>query len=84
MPKGRHTRKHIQDIFRDVHEDGNFRPAYIPRFTNVDDFVNAKVKMLREQFCINVTDADVEYLRGFNTENEINAAVKVIINKYWE
>ena len=75
----------VRPITEDVfHHSGEFRPAYIPRFDDPDKFVDAKVKLLREHFCINVTDEDIEYLRSFRTEGEINVAVKKIINKYWE
>lgn len=58
--------------------------AYIPEFTTAREFADAKIEMLREQFCIRLTKEDTTHLRSLKTENEINAAVKSIINKYWE
>ena len=69
---------------KNVHADGDFRPSYIPEFTTPEAFVDAKVQMLRGPFKMGITDEDVEYLRQFKTEVQINNAVKTIINKYWE
>lgn len=71
-------------MMRSIHEDGDFTASYIPQFTTAEEFVNAKIEMLRGPFCINLTQEDIDYLRSFKTENEINAAVKGLLNKYWE
>lgn len=71
-------------MIRSIHEDGEFSASYIPHFTNPEEFVDAKIEMLRTEFCIHLTDEDIAYLRSFKAEHEINAAVKGIINKYWE
>lgn len=65
-------------------EDRAFEANYIPTFDNPEQFIAEKVKMLREQFKIEVTDEDIAYLSQYKTENEINAAVKGLFNKYWE
>lgn len=66
------------------HEDGKFLPTYIPEFTTPDEYIDARVEILREHLFIGVTDEDVRYLREFKTEGEICAAIKGLINKYWE
>ena len=66
------------------HSDDYFGAAYIPEFTTAAQFVEAKVEMLRDQFCIRLTEEDIAHLKSFKTENEINTAVKGILNKYWE
>lgn len=66
-----------------ISDDTGFEPSYIPKFINPDDFINKKIEILQEQFYINLTDEDIAFLRTFKTENEINAAVKGILNKYW-
>ena len=71
-------------MMRSIHEDGDFTVSYIPQFTTAEEFVNSKIEMLRGPFCINLTQEDIDYLRSFKTENEINAAVKGLLNKYWE
>lgn len=53
-------------------------------FHNAKEFQNEKIKMLRDEFCIRLTSEDERYIRSFKTENEINASVRTIINKYWK
>lgn len=65
------------------HDEGHFAPSYIPEFTTPNEYIDARVEILREHLFIEVTDDDVRYLREFKTEGEINAALKGIINKYW-
>lgn len=72
------------DLIKEPHEDGKFSPSYVPEFTTPEKFIEAKVKMLREHFMIDLTDDDIRHLHEFNTETQINAAVKGIINKYWK
>lgn len=69
---------------REAHEDTDFMPAYVPEFTTPEKFIEAKVKILREHMCIDLTDDDIAHLREYRTEGEINAAVKGLINKYWK
>ena len=61
-----------------------FNPSCIQRFVTPEKFIEEKVQMLREDFYINVTDDDIKYLKQFKTEVQINAAVRAIIDKYWE
>lgn len=75
----------IKDLVgKGVHDDTAFAPSYIPEFTTPEKFIEAKVKMLREHFQINVTNDDIVYLQQYKKEGEINAAVKGIINKHWK
>lgn len=64
--------------------DHIFEANYTPKFETPGQFITDKIEMLREHFRINLTAEDIDYLCQFKTENEINAAVKGIINKYWE
>lgn len=59
-------------------------PACVPAFVDPDKYVDDKVKMLEEEFMIKISYDDTVYLRQYKTENEINAAVKGLINKYWK
>lgn len=61
-----------------------FEPNYIPKFETPGQFINDKIEILRTHFGINLTAEDIAHLCQFETENEINAAVKGILNKYWE
>lgn len=69
---------------KDIHEGTDFSPSYVPTFDTPEAFIKDKVRMLRDHFKIDVTPEDIEYLSLYKTENEINTAVKTIINKYWE
>ena len=66
----------------DIHE-ARMRAGIIPNFKDADKFIDAKIKMLKEDFLINLTDDDIAHLRKFKTENDINAAVRSLVNKYW-
>lgn len=66
-----------------VHDDSEFTPSYIPEFTTPEEFIAAKIEMLREHMGIIVDSDDIAYLRQYKREGEINAAVKGIINKHW-
>lgn len=68
----------------DRNRDHIFEASYIPKFQNPGQFINDKIEILREHFGINLTAEDIAHLCEFTTENEINAAVKGILNKYWE
>lgn len=61
-----------------------FEPSYIPKFETPGQFINDKIEILRTHFGISLTAEDIAHLCQFETENEINAAVKGILNKYWE
>lgn len=64
-------------------KEGQMRSSSIPNFTTPEKFIKAKIKMLKEDFMIDITKEDEEYLRKFKTEGGINSAVKHLINKYW-
>jgi hypothetical protein len=65
------------------HNDSTYTPSCIPKFTTHDKFVEAKIKMLEEDFKIPLSEKDIWHLREYKTEGEINAAVRAIIDKYW-
>ena len=67
----------------EIDRDHIFEANYIPKFENPGQFINDKIEILRNQFHINLTAEDIAHLCEFKTENEINAAVKGILNKYW-
>ena len=71
---------------RECSEDRDhiFEANYIPKFKTPGQFITDKIEILRGQFNINLTAEDIDYLCQYKTENEINAAVKGILNKYWE
>ena len=80
----KYRKRHMTEVWSDCVDEEARIYGCVPRFINADKFVDEKVKILRDQLCIQITDKDIEFLRQFKTEGEINAAVKRIINKYWE
>ena len=71
-------------MLRDAHpDDGDFQPSYVHKFTTAREFADAKIEMLRDEMCINLSIEDIEHLYSLKEEYEINAAVKAIINKHW-
>lgn len=68
----------------DRDRDHIFEANYIPKFHTPGQFIDDKITILREHFGIKLTAEDIAHLCEFETENEINAAVKGILNKYWE
>lgn len=84
----RGNRKRIQNPVHKVvaaHEENDHfaRSKYIPKFKSPKEFAKAKVKMLREEFCVNLSAEDEAYILGLKTEAEINSAFKKMLNKYW-
>lgn len=59
-------------------------PSYIPKFENPNQFIEAKIKMLRKEFRIKLTNDEINHLYELKTEVDINAAVKTIINNHWK
>ena len=64
--------------------DSEFRPTYIPKFENPEQFVNAKLEMLRNHLKIEPTIEEIVHLYELKTEYEIIAAVKTILNNHWK
>lgn len=80
----RYRKRHMTELWSDYSDDEGRLYGCIPKFDRADKFIDEKVNILKDQMYIQVTDEDIEYLRQFKTEGDINAAVKRIINKYWE
>ena len=87
---GGHNKKNIARPIKALDDerinvnDGQFRAAYIPKFRNAKEYADAKIDILRDHFCINLTREDEWYIRSFETESTINAAARTIINKHWD
>ena len=65
-------------------DDQEFQPSYIPKFETPERFIAEKVAILRNHMGIYPTPEEIQHLKTYKTENEINAAIKTIINKYWD
>ena len=71
--------------FRDINNpESDFTPSYIPKFKNPKQFADAKIKMLKKQFYIRPTTAEIAHLYSLQTEHEINAAVRAILDNHWK
>lgn len=64
--------------------ESEFSPSYIPKFENPNQFIEEKIKMLRKEFRIRLTNEEINHLYELKTEVDINAAVKTIINNHWK
>lgn len=67
----------------EIHNSGLFQPTYIPKFTTPEEFVDAKIEILREHLCIELTEEDIARLKACNTEVQINNMVRTIISEHW-
>lgn len=65
-------------------DDAGWYGSYIPHFKNANQFIKEKVEMLQDDFCIYLTQKEIDHLHTLKTENDINLAVRGIINKHWE
>lgn len=71
--------------FRNINDpESDFTPSYIPKFENPKQFADEKIKILRKEFHIRLTAKELAHLRSLQTEVEINAAVRTILNNHWK
>lgn len=70
-------------VAKDEEDKDSARAKYIPRFKTAKEFAAIKIKMLREEFCVNLSPQDEAYFYTLKTEAEINSAFKKMLNKYW-
>jgi hypothetical protein len=63
--------------------DEAYKLHHAPKFQNAEQYIKAKLKMLVNDFCIKPTETEIKHLYGLATENEINCAVRQIINNHW-
>ncbi len=63
--------------------DEAYKLNHAPSFKNAKQYIQAKLKMLVNDFRIHPTETEIEHLNGLATESEINCAVRQIINNHW-
>ena len=68
-----------------IHADSDqvYKLSHAPQFKNAKQYIQAKLKMLVNDFCIYPTETEIEHLYELATESEINCAVRQIINDHW-
>lgn len=64
--------------------DKIYKLSHAPTFKNTEQFLQAKLKMLVQDFCIHPTETEIKHLYELTTEREINCAVRQIINDHWK
>lgn len=57
---------------------------YRHRPRDLADYTEAKIKMLQEEFLINVTELDKAWLRSCKSEFEVDRVSRDIITEHWE
>jgi hypothetical protein len=69
-----------------IHADSDkiYKLSHAPQFKNAEQFIQAKLKMLVQDFRIHPTEREIEHLYELATEREINCAVRQIINDHWK
>ena len=80
MPK---KRRHGHALTPSEEIESHFRQGYIPSFRTAKKFAEAKIEMLERDFMIKLTDEQKLHLMTLTTEQDINAAVRQIINDAW-
>ena len=58
--------------------------AHCPVFNNPKQYVEAKLKILRRDFYIEPTEAELDHLKTLKTQTAIDNAFLGIINHHWD
>jgi hypothetical protein len=66
-----------------VSNDQHFSPTYIPKFTTVEEYIEARAEILRDDFGIRLTDWDMIRLKKCKNELQVNNTIHTIINEHW-
>lgn len=64
--------------------DEVYKLNHAPKFKNAEQYIQAKLIMLVNDFCIYPTETEIKHLCSLATESEINRAVRQIINDHWK
>ena len=73
----------IKPLAIHANADEAYKLNHAPAFKNAKQFIQAKLKMLMDDFCIYPTETEIKHLHELATESEINRAVRQIINDHW-
>lgn len=57
---------------------------YRHRVHDLTDYTEAKIKMLKKEFLIQVTELDKAWLRSCKNEFEVDRVARKIIMEHWE
>ena len=51
---------------------------------SVDSYRNYKMRMLNRDFCIGLTDEEVEHFNSLQTEDTIDRYFRKLLNDHWD
>lgn len=57
--------------------------SFFITFITPEQYVEAKIEMLRDEMCIKPTDEEIKHLKTLKTEVSIDNAVHSIIDRHW-
>lgn len=60
------------------------KESWVPRFINHEQYVEAKLRILRCDMYIEPTKEEIEHLHELKTKTAIDNAVHSIINRHWK
>lgn len=61
-----------------------FNENYIDEFKNPEQYVKAKIKMLRNEMYISPTEEEISHLLTLKTDVAIDNAIHSIIDRHWD
>lgn len=74
----------IKPMAVSIDSDKIYKLSHAPLFKNAEQFIQAKLDMLKKDFRIKPTEKEIDHLYELKTESEINRAVRQIINDHWK
>lgn len=57
--------------------------AHSPQWTTPEKYIKAKLKILRRDFYIELTEDELKHLNTLTTQISIDNAILSIINRHW-
>lgn len=64
--------------------DDDYINSHSPKFTTPEKYVKDKLKILKRDFCIQPTEAEIAHLNTLKTQISIDNAITSIINHSWD
>lgn len=61
----------------------DLRCGAVPDFENPKQYIKQKLKILRDDMCIQPTWQELDHLNTLKTEGDIDRAIHSIIEKHW-
>jgi hypothetical protein len=58
--------------------------SHSPVFKTPEQYIKAKLKILKRDFCITATEEEIAHLNTLTTQTKIDNAVLSIINRRWD